>query len=97
MSPYEVIAVVAVTFIVLGIPLTGLVIRFALRPMVRDLAAAIRGKEEGPRALFEIARRLERIEGRLDEQDARVQEALEASRFYKELEAGPKEGSDEPR
>jgi hypothetical protein len=86
MTTNEVIVVIAVTFIAVGIPVTGLVVRFALRPLVQDIAAAIRGERKG--GDLEIVERLERIETRLEEQDRRMGELLEASRFHRELEAG---------
>lgn len=86
MSMNEMIMVIAVTFIAVGIPIGGLVIRFALRPLVQDIAAAIRGgrAEDGA----ELVQRLERIEARLDEQAQWTRELLETERFYKELQAG---------
>lgn len=86
MTTNEVIMVIAVTFIAVGIPVTGLVVRFALRPLVQDIAAAIRGERKG--AEVGIGDRLERIELRLEEQDRQMRELLEASRFHRELEAG---------
>lgn len=87
MSTNEMVMIIAVTLITIGIPVTGLVIRFALRPLVRDIAAAIRGREE-PDQVPEVLQRLERIELRLEEQDRRMIELLEANRFYGELKAG---------
>jgi hypothetical protein len=86
MTTNETIMIIAVTFIAVGIPVTGLVIRFALRPLVKDIAAAIRGRqmEEGN---WELIQRLERIEMRLVEQSRHTGELLEANRFYGELQA----------
>jgi hypothetical protein len=88
MATTEVVLIIAVTFIVLGIPLTGFMIRFALRPLVQDIARAIgaQGSEEGEFA--ELIRRLDRIEGRLEDQDRRMDELVQANRFYGQLESG---------
>jgi len=93
MTTNETIMIIAVTLIAVGIPVTGLVIRFALRPLVKDIAAAIRGRqvEEGN---SELIQRLERIEMRLEEQSRHTGELLEANRFYGELQVGRTE---EPR
>lgn len=91
MNTNEMIMGIAVTFIAVGIPLSGLVIRYALRPLIQDIASAIRGREED--ASGELIQRLDRIEARLEEQAQQTGELLEAQRFYKELEAGRTERS----
>lgn len=95
MTYNEMIMIIAVTFIAIGIPVTGLVIRFALRPLVQDIATAIRGREP-EEGTSEVLQRLERIEMRLEEQDRRTAELLEANRFYGELQAGRTEESRGP-
>lgn len=84
MTTNEMIAFIALMLIAVGLPVGGLVVRFALRPLVHDIAAAIRGRSEPD----EVIQRLAQIEARLVSQEEHVTEVLEAHRFLRELEAG---------
>jgi len=91
-------AVVGVTAIVvvIGIPVTGLVIRFALRPLVKDIANAIRSSAPGtgdPAQLESLNRRLERIEQSLVDQEALTTRLLEVQEFDRKLRSGLPEDS----
>jgi hypothetical protein len=82
----EMIAFIALILIAVGLPVGGLVIRFALRPLVHDIAAAIRGQQDP--GLVDVMQRLEQIDARLAGQEERTVELLETHRFHRELEAG---------
>lgn len=81
----DLIPVVAI-ICVIGLPMFGIVARFALRPLVKDLATAIRGASEDE--LNEIHERLALIEDRLDHQEEALQRISDADRFHRELQAG---------
>jgi hypothetical protein len=88
-GPFE--AVVAITAIVvaIGIPVGGIVIRFALRPLVQDIANAIRSGGAGDQGHWEsLDRRLERIETSLVEQEAVTSRLLEVQDFERKLRSG---------
>lgn len=76
-------------FFTIGVPVLALATRFALRPLIRDLAEAL-----GPRARDRdtIARLTERIE-RLEQEGRGREEMLnrlaEAELFRRQLEEGP--------
>lgn len=89
MGPFE--AVVAITAIVvaIGIPVGGIVIRFALRPLVQDIANAIRSGGAGDQGHWDsLNRRLERIEESLVEQEAVSSRLLEVQDFERKLRSG---------
>lgn len=86
MTGLEVLIPLFAIFFVIGVPMIGLVTRFALQPLVKDVAAAIRGgREEWADGVVE---RLTRLEERLDEQERQLERVVEAERFRRELEAG---------
>lgn len=81
----DLVGVVAVICI-FGIPMMGLVTRFALRPLVQDITQAIRtGNEDEVR---ELRRRVAELEQRLDVQERETERLSEAERFHRELRAG---------
>jgi len=89
-------ALIAITAIVVlfGLPLGGLVIRFALRPLVKDIANAIRSNAPAagdPGQLESLNRRLERIEQSLVEHEALTTRLLEVQEFDRKLRSGPPE------
>ncbi len=86
MSPFEVLVPITAIFFVIGLPVIGLVTRFALRPLVHDMAAAIRGGRD--ERSEELAERIARLEERLEEQDRQLDRLLEAERFRRALESG---------
>ncbi|TVP44037.1 MAG: hypothetical protein EA350_12475 [Gemmatimonadales bacterium] len=86
-------ALIAITAIIVlfGLPLGGLVIRFALRPLVKDIANAIRSNAPvagDPAQLESLNRRLERIEQSLVEQEAISARLLEVQEFDRKLRSG---------
>lgn len=78
--------------VLVGVPVLGLVIRYALSPLIQDLIRAIRGDARDGRE--EVAERLARMEQRLDAQETEIQRLAEAERFHQELRSGGPE-SDE--
>lgn len=86
MTGLEVLIPLFAIFFIFGVPMIGLVTRFALQPLVKDVAVAIRGgREDWADAVVE---RLARLEERLDEQERQLERVVEAERFRRELEAG---------
>ncbi len=69
---------------VLGVPSVALATHFVLRPMVRDIANAIRAPKEDA----ETARRLVRLEERFNELEQNVTRLVEAEDFRRQLESG---------
>jgi hypothetical protein len=96
---YAAIVGVTAIIVVFGIPLGGLVIRFALRPLVKDIANAIRSNAPvpgDPAQLESLNRRLERIEQSLVEQEALTTRLLEVQEFDRKLRSGlPEDASRE--
>lgn len=86
MSPFEVLVPITAIFFVIGLPVIGLVTRYALRPLVHDVAAAIRGGRD--ERADDLGERLARLEERLEEQDRQLERLLEAERFRRALESG---------
>lgn len=82
MDPVEIL--IALIF---AIPGAALSVRFVLRPMLREIAEAIRSSREGLSP--ELDRRLAELEEgqRLVEQQLHT--LIEAERFHRELESGP--------
>ena len=79
----ELIPIVAI-FFTIGVPVMAAAAHFVLRPMIRDLARAIKGdREEGAESL---ERRIARIEDVLLEQDRQIDRLLEAELFRRRLE-----------
>ncbi len=83
------IAVVLVTFIVLGIPALGLTARLAIKPVVEAL---IRLREaftqSGAIADEDIHARIGALEQRIDAIQDTLQPLVEAEEFRRQLEAG---------
>lgn len=83
---YEALVAVVAVICVIGLPMGGLVLRFALRPLVQDLTTAMKGdvREE----LAEVRERMTTLEKRLDAQDETLERLVEAEQFRHELDAG---------
>lgn len=80
--------------VIFGLPLGGLVIRFALRPLVQDIANAIRSNSPAsgdPAQIESLNRRLERMEQSLLEQEALTTRLLEVQEFDRKLGTGRRE------
>jgi NhaP-type Na+/H+ or K+/H+ antiporter len=88
-GPLEAIVAITAIVVAIGIPVGGLVIRFALRPLVQDIANAIRSGNTGEQGHWEsLSRRLERIEASLVEQEAVTSRLLEVQEFERKLRSG---------
>ncbi len=77
------IPILAIVF-ALGVPSVALATHLVLRPMVRDIANAIRAPKEDA----ETARRLVRLEERFNELEQNVTRLVEAEDFRRQLESG---------
>jgi hypothetical protein len=91
---FEAIVMITAILVVIGLPVGGLVIRFALRPLVQDIANAIRSSGPGAGGhdpWVTLSRRLERIEQSLIDQEAVTSRLLEVQEFDRKLRAGPPE------
>jgi hypothetical protein len=88
---FETIIATTAIVSVIGLPVAGLVIRFALRPLVQDITNAIRSGDLAARdqGRWEpLNQRLERIEQSLVEQEALTSRLLEAHEFDRKLGSG---------
>lgn len=86
---FDLVGVVAV-ICVFGLPMLGLVTRFALRPLVQDITHAIRaGTEEEIQGLRE---RLAALERQMEAQQQELELLSDAERFHRELESGREAG-----
>jgi hypothetical protein len=78
---------ILIALLVFGIPGGALAVRFVLRPMLKEIAQAIRSSREG------MSPELERRLAELEEGQRLVQQQLhtliEAERFHRELQSGP--------
>jgi len=81
----ELIPLLAI-FFVIGVPVMSLAAHFVLRPMIRDLARAIRGDRAQSEASYE--QRLARLEEMLFEQGRQIDQLVDAEQFRRRLEAG---------
>lgn len=81
----DLIPIVAI-ICVIGLPMLGLVARFALRPLVQDLTRAIRGAADDE--LEEMKERLARLETQISLHDDQIERLVETERFHRELDAG---------
>lgn len=81
----ELVGIVAV-ICVIGLPMGGLVLRFALRPLVQDLTTAMKG--DARQELADVRERVAALEDRLEQQDELLERLAEAERFRRELESG---------
>jgi hypothetical protein len=79
------IPIVAIFFLI-GVPIMSLATHFVLRPLVRDVIAAIKGKDVERDDRIEA--RLARLEEALQEQADQVDRLLEAEAFRLRLEGG---------
>ena len=76
----------AAVFFVIGVPVMSLAARFVVRPLIKDISEAIRGK--GTSRVEELERRLVRMEEALLDQDRLLARLSEAERFRRQLESG---------
>lgn len=83
------IPIVAI-FFVIGVPVMAVAAHFVLRPLVRDIITAIKGKDV--ERLEEFDARLDRLEGALFEQSEQLDRLLEAESFRLRLEGGSRAG-----
>ncbi len=84
----ETLVAITAILVVIGLPVGGLVIRFALHPFAKEIAGAIRsqGTERGEGATWEVLdHRLGRIERSLVEQEALTRRMLEVSEFDRQI------------
>lgn len=81
----ELVGIVAV-ICVIGLPMGGLVLRFALRPLVQDLTTAMKG--DARQELADVRERVAALEDRMEHQDELLERLAEAERFRRELESG---------
>lgn len=81
----DLIPIVAI-ICVIGLPMLGLVARFALRPLVQDLTTAIRGAAGDE--LEEVRERLARLETQIQLHEDQIGRLVETERFHRELESG---------
>jgi hypothetical protein len=81
----ELTGLLAVIFVV-GVPSMALASKYVLRPMIRDLTEAVRGRRDQERR--DLEDRMARLEEVVQEQDRRIDRLLEAERFRRELESG---------
>lgn len=89
MTVFEAVVAITAIIVAIGIPVAGLVIRFALRPLVQDIASAIRSSSGGDQANWEsLNRRLERIEASIVEQEGVTSRLLEVQEFDRKLRSG---------
>ncbi|MCG8467042.1 MAG: hypothetical protein MJB57_02395 [Gemmatimonadetes bacterium] len=80
----ELIPIVAI-FFVIGVPVMSIAARFALRPLLKDLAEALgRGKVENQ---DHMRARIDRLETHLIEQGNRLDQLVDAALFRRELES----------
>lgn len=71
-------------FFVIGVPVMSLAARFVLRPLLKDLTAAVRGGKADE--IGELRDRLGRLETHLLEQGQQLDQLIEAELFRRELE-----------
>lgn len=79
-----------------GVPSLVLATRFALRPLVRDVAEAIRTTRPADPADAALEARVARIEETVRGLDRHVDRLLEAERFRRELESGERASASAP-
>lgn len=78
-------SILAIIF-VLGVPSLALATHLVLRPLVREVASAIRATREG--AGQELEHRVTRLEDAVHDLDRQMSRLTEAERFRRELESG---------
>ena len=83
----DLIEILAIIF-VLGIPSIALATHLVFRPLLRDIAHAIRSESAGAGPDPAIERRLTRVEEACERIEDQVSRLLEVDRFHRELEAG---------
>lgn len=81
----DLIEILALIF-VLGIPSVALATHLVFRPLLRDIAHAIRSESAKPDADPEIEHRLARLEAACDRLEDQVGRLVEVERFHRELE-----------
>lgn len=84
-------AILAIIF-VLGVPSMALATHVVLRPLIREYARLKGLKSDREK----LDTRMAQIEDVVHDLDRQVSRLLEAERFRRELEAGPREGRSSP-
>lgn len=82
----ELIPILGLIFVV-GIPSIALATHLVFRPLLRDIAVAIRTDSTKPGGDPEVERRLSRLEAACDRIEDQVGRLVEIERFHRELEA----------
>lgn len=73
-------------FFAVGVPVMALAAHFVLRPLVRDIAGALRAQKGLPEEALD--QRLARLEENNEELQRLVRQLVDAERFRRELESG---------
>ena len=84
-APLDNESILAIIF-VLGVPSLALATHLVLRPLVREVANAIRTTREGEGR--ELEHRVTRLEDAIQDLDRQMTRLTEAERFRRELETG---------
>ncbi len=90
-NPYEALIAITAILVLFGLPLGGLVIRFALQPLVKNLTEAIRGDSRGglpPEEVDRIHARLDSLERRLEEEESISTRLLEIQELDRRIAKG---------
>ena len=80
-----IIAIVAIVFTI-GVPVLAMATHFALRPLVRDLAEALRPRKQDRDTIARLAERIEKLEGESRERGELLDQLAEAELFRRQLE-----------
>ena len=80
-----IIPVLGIVFVI-GVPVIAWATRFALRPLLKDLAEALGAGTRQRDELAELAARVAQLERDGQDRDVRVDELVEAERFRRRLE-----------
>jgi len=73
-------------FFIFGVPIMAVATHFVLRPMVRDVIGAIRGKADA--GAEDLNERIGRLEQAILDQGQQIDRLVEAESFRRQLEAG---------
>lgn len=81
----DIAEILAITFF-LGVPSLALATHLVIRPLIRDIMGIKSGKADRE----QLVGRLQRLEDMVGDLDHQVHRLVEAERFRRELEAGPR-------
>lgn len=81
-------------FFVIGVPVLAVATHFVLRPMVREVIGALRGKARAEEE--DLLGRVGRIEQAILDQGQQIDRLIEAEAFRRQLESGASSGGDGP-